>query len=211
MTVGSPHSTRKSAVAAHAAVDICVEHHRALIEVAHCVCDCSGARYDRRANAIAQGGSTQLPDPIVLLKRDHHEAEAMLKDLAASKPRPRRGHAREVGRGLPCTCRSRRSVVYPLVDDCSATRPSGKPTTSMRSLGTGWGSSRELVDEPVSAQSSPWSPPASSTTSRKRKPRCFLSSSRKLERDGACRARRRGRGCEEAASGGHQGVIRGLM
>jgi hypothetical protein len=57
-----------------------------------------------------------VPDPIVLLKKDHREAEAMLKSLAASSPGARRKstlHKLDSALRLHMTIEER--DIYPLV------------------------------------------------------------------------------------------------
>jgi len=55
-------------------------------------------------------------DPIAILKRDHREVEAMLKELAESKPgATRRKTANKVAAALTLHMRIEEDLVYPLV------------------------------------------------------------------------------------------------
>jgi hypothetical protein len=58
-----------------------------------------------------------MPDPVVLLKKDHREAEAMLKTLAASKPGARRRSTLEkLDAALRLHMEIEEADVYPLVN-----------------------------------------------------------------------------------------------
>ena len=57
-----------------------------------------------------------MPDPVVLLKKDHREAEAMLKTLAASKPGTRRRATLDkLDAALRLHMEIEERAVYPLV------------------------------------------------------------------------------------------------
>ncbi len=57
-----------------------------------------------------------MNDPIVLLKKDHREAEALLKALAASKPGARRRAAvKKLDAALTLHMKIEEQLVYPLV------------------------------------------------------------------------------------------------
>lgn len=58
-----------------------------------------------------------MPDPVVLLKKDHREAEAMLKTLAASKPGARRRSTLDkLDAALRLHMEIEEADVYPLVN-----------------------------------------------------------------------------------------------
>ena len=57
-----------------------------------------------------------MNDPVVLLKKDHREVEAMLKTLAASKPGTRReGTVRKLVAALELHMRVEETEIYPVV------------------------------------------------------------------------------------------------
>ncbi len=90
-----------------------------------------------------------MPDPVVLLKKDHREAEAMLKTLAASKPGARRRSTLDkLDAALRLHMEIEERAVYPLV-----TKLLGKDDTKEANIEhslarDGLEKLHQLVDEP---------------------------------------------------------------
>ena len=90
-----------------------------------------------------------MPDPVVLLKKDHREAEAMLKTLAASKPGARRRSTLDkLDTALRLHMEIEERSVYPLVSRLLG-KDDAKEANIEHSLARdGLDKLRELVDEP---------------------------------------------------------------
>jgi hemerythrin-like domain-containing protein len=90
-----------------------------------------------------------VPDPIVLLKKDHREAEAMLKTLAASRPGARRKSTLQKLDGalrLHMTIEER--DVYPLVAALLGEEDAKEADIEHGLARDGLDKLQELVDEP---------------------------------------------------------------
>ena len=90
-----------------------------------------------------------MPDPIVLLKKDHREAEAMLKSLAASSPGARR---RSTLKKLDGALRLHMAIeerdVYPLVAELLGEKDAQEADVEHGLARDGLDKLQELVDEP---------------------------------------------------------------
>jgi hemerythrin-like domain-containing protein len=90
-----------------------------------------------------------MPDPIVLLKKDHREAEAMLKTLAASSPGARR---KSTLKKLDGALRLHMSIeerdVYPLVAQLLGEEDAKEADIEHGLARAGLDKLNELVDEP---------------------------------------------------------------
>ena len=90
-----------------------------------------------------------MPDPVVLLKKDHREAEAMLKNLAESKPGARRRSTLDkLDAALRLHMEIEERAVYPLVDRLLG-KDDAKEANIEHSLARdGLDKLHQLVDEP---------------------------------------------------------------
>jgi hemerythrin-like domain-containing protein len=90
-----------------------------------------------------------MPDPVVLLKKDHREAEAMLKTLAESKPGARRRSTLDkLDAALRLHMEIEERAVYPLVDRLLG-KDDAKEANIEHSLARdGLDKLHQLVDEP---------------------------------------------------------------
>ena len=90
-----------------------------------------------------------MPDPIVLLKKDHREAEAMLKTLAASSPGPRRKSTlKKLDAALQLHMRIEERDVYPLVARLLGKEDAKEADIEHGLARDGLAKLQELVDEP---------------------------------------------------------------
>ena len=91
-----------------------------------------------------------MNDPIAILKRDHREAEAMLKELAASKKptATRRKTTAKLVAALSLHMQIEEKLVYPLVDEYLGHEPEQEAQNEHRLAREGLASIEELVDEP---------------------------------------------------------------
>jgi hemerythrin-like domain-containing protein len=88
-------------------------------------------------------------DPIAILKKDHREAEAMLKQLAASKPgATRRRVTEKVSAALSLHMEIEERFVYPLVAERVGEEEEREAETEHELARAGVSKMKELVDEP---------------------------------------------------------------
>jgi hemerythrin-like domain-containing protein len=89
-------------------------------------------------------------DPIAILKRDHREAEAMLKQLAATKKpsATRRKTAAKLAAALSEHMQIEEKLVYPLVDEYLGHDAEQEAETEHSLARDGLSSLEDLVDEP---------------------------------------------------------------
>lgn len=90
-----------------------------------------------------------MPDPIPLLKKDHREASAMLKELADSKPGAKRAktHERLVS-ALRLHMEIEEHILYPLVAKRVGREDEQEAETEHKLARTGLEAMSRLVDEP---------------------------------------------------------------
>jgi hemerythrin-like domain-containing protein len=87
-------------------------------------------------------------DPIAILKRDHREVSAMLKQLAESKPGAgRRKTTAEVSAALALHMRIEETLVYPLVAERVGEEDEREAETEHALARDGLAKMNELVDE----------------------------------------------------------------
>ena len=91
-----------------------------------------------------------MNDPIAILKRDHREAEAMLKQLAESKKpsATRRKTTTRLVAALGQHMQIEEKLVYPLVDEYLGHEPEQEAETEHSLAREGLASLEELVDQP---------------------------------------------------------------
>ena len=90
-----------------------------------------------------------MPDPIVLLKKDHREAEAMLKALAASSPGARRESTlKKLDGALRLHMTIEERDVYPLVAELLGEEDAKEADIEHGLARDGLDKLQELVDEP---------------------------------------------------------------
>ena len=90
-----------------------------------------------------------MNDPIALLKRDHREAEAMLKKLADSKPgATRRNTTEKLVAAMALHMEIEEKLVYPLVKARVGAEEEEEAETEHQLARDGLAKLRELVDEP---------------------------------------------------------------
>jgi len=91
-----------------------------------------------------------VKDPIAILKRDHREAEVMLKQLAASKKpsATRRKTAAKLVTALSQHMQIEEKLVYPLVDEYVGHEEEQEAENEHTLAREGLASLEELVDEP---------------------------------------------------------------
>jgi hemerythrin-like domain-containing protein len=90
-----------------------------------------------------------VPDPIVLLKKDHREAEAMLKALAASSPGARRKSTlQKLDSALRLHMTIEERDVYPLVAELLGEEDAKEADIEHGLARDGLDKLQELVDEP---------------------------------------------------------------
>ena len=90
-----------------------------------------------------------MPDPVVLLKKDHREAEAMLKTLAASKPGARRRATLDkLDAALRLHMEIEERAVYPLVSRLVGNEEAEEAGIEHALAREGLAKMHELVDEP---------------------------------------------------------------
>jgi hemerythrin-like domain-containing protein len=90
-----------------------------------------------------------MPDPIVLLKKDHREAEAMLKTLAASKPGARRRSTlKKLDDALRLHMQIEEDDVYPLVARLLGEEDAKEANIEHDLAREGLVKMHDLVDEP---------------------------------------------------------------
>jgi hemerythrin-like domain-containing protein len=90
-----------------------------------------------------------VPDPIVLLKQDHREAEAMLKTLAASSPGARRKSTlKKLDAALRLHMTIEERDIYPLVAQRLSEEDAKEADIEHGLARDGLGKLQELVDEP---------------------------------------------------------------
>lgn len=90
-----------------------------------------------------------MNDPIAILKRDHREAEALLKQLAASKPgATRRRVTEKVSAALMLHMDIEERLVYPLVAARVGEEEEREAETEHMLAREGISKMNELVDEP---------------------------------------------------------------
>src|SRR4051794_1181297 len=90
-----------------------------------------------------------MNDPIALLKKDHREAEAMLKTLAASKPGARRrATVEKLSAALTLHMQIEESGVYPLVAELVDQEDAEEGGIEHGLARTGLAKIQELVDQP---------------------------------------------------------------
>jgi hemerythrin-like domain-containing protein len=88
-------------------------------------------------------------DPIAMLKRDHREAAALLRELAESKPGPKRNTTNEkVVAALRLHMEIEEKLIYPLVAERVGQEPEQEAETEHQLARTGIEKMVELVDEP---------------------------------------------------------------
>jgi hemerythrin-like domain-containing protein len=89
-------------------------------------------------------------DPIAILKRDHREAEAMLKELAASKKpsATRRKTTAKLVTALSRHMEVEEKLVYPLVDEYVGHEEEHEAENEHKLAREGLATIEELVDEP---------------------------------------------------------------
>jgi hemerythrin-like domain-containing protein len=90
-----------------------------------------------------------MPDPVVLLKKDHREAEAMLKTLAESKPGARRRSTLDkLDAALRLHMEIEERAVYPLVDRLLGKDDAEEANIEHSLARDGLDKLHQLVDEP---------------------------------------------------------------
>ena len=90
-----------------------------------------------------------MPDPVVLLKKDHREAEAMLKTLAESKPGARRRSTLDkLDAALRLHMEIEERAVYPLVDRLLGKEDAEEANIEHSLARDGLDKLHQLVDEP---------------------------------------------------------------
>jgi hemerythrin superfamily protein len=90
-----------------------------------------------------------MPDPVVLLKKDHREVEAMLKTLAASKPGARRrATVDKLDAALSLHMRIEEADIYPLVAKLGDEEDAEEANIEHGLARDGVAKLHELVDEP---------------------------------------------------------------
>ena len=90
-----------------------------------------------------------MPDPIVLLKKDHREAEAMLKSLAASSPGARRKSTLEkLDSALRLHMTIEEREIYPLVAKLVGEEDAKEADIEHGLARDGLDKLQQLVDEP---------------------------------------------------------------
>lgn len=90
-----------------------------------------------------------MNDPVVLLKNDHREAEAMLKTLAASKPGARRrATVDKLAAALTLHMKIEETDVYPLAAELLGRNEVEEADIEHDLARTGLAKIQELVDEP---------------------------------------------------------------
>jgi hemerythrin-like domain-containing protein len=90
-----------------------------------------------------------MPDPVVLLKKDHREAEAMLKTLAAGKPGPRRrATVQKLVDALTLHMQIEEDDVYPLVARLLGREDAQEAEIEHGLARNGLTQIQKLVDEP---------------------------------------------------------------
>jgi hemerythrin-like domain-containing protein len=90
-----------------------------------------------------------MPDPIVLLKRDHREAEAMLKSLAASSPGARRKSTLDkLDSALRLHMTIEEREIYPLVAKLVGEEDAKEADIEHGLARDGLDKLQQLVDEP---------------------------------------------------------------
>ena len=91
-----------------------------------------------------------MNDPIAMLKRDHREVEAMLKELAASKKpsAARRKTTTKLVAALGQHMQIEEKLVYPLVDEYIGHEPEQEAENEHSLTRDGLSSLEGLVDEP---------------------------------------------------------------
>jgi hemerythrin-like domain-containing protein len=88
-------------------------------------------------------------DPIAILKKDHREAEAMLKQLADSKPgSTRRRVTEKVSTALALHMEIEERLVYPLVAERVGDEEEQEAETEHQLARAGVSKMNELVDQP---------------------------------------------------------------
>jgi hemerythrin-like domain-containing protein len=96
----------------------------------------------------AEGGST-VNDPIAMLKRDHQEVSAMLKELVDSKPgAARHKTTTKVSAALTLHMQIEEQLVYPLVAERVGEEEEHEAETEHTLARDGVAKMNELVDEP---------------------------------------------------------------
>jgi hemerythrin-like domain-containing protein len=96
-----------------------------------------------------QSGGTAMPDPVVLLKKDHREVEAMLKTLAASKPGARRQSTlKKMDQALTLHMQIEEDDVYPLVAKLLGKDDAQEANIEHDLARDGLQKMKELVDKP---------------------------------------------------------------
>jgi hemerythrin-like domain-containing protein len=90
-----------------------------------------------------------MNDPIAILKRDHREAAALLKELSDSKPGAKRRRTTEkVVAALQLHMAIEEELVYPLVEQRVGHEEEQEAETEHSLARTGLAKMTELVDEP---------------------------------------------------------------
>jgi len=90
-----------------------------------------------------------MNDPIAMLKRDHREAAALLKELSDSKPGPQRNQKNDkVVSALRLHMEIEEKLIYPLVAQRVGREPEEEAETEHQLARTGIEKMVELVDEP---------------------------------------------------------------
>ena len=90
-----------------------------------------------------------MPDPVVLLKKDHREAEAMLKTLAESKPGARRRSTLDkLDAALRLHMEIEERAVYPLVSRLLGKDDAEEANIEHSLARDGLDTLHQLVDEP---------------------------------------------------------------
>jgi iron-sulfur cluster repair protein YtfE (RIC family) len=90
-----------------------------------------------------------VPDPIALLKQDHKEAKAMLKQLAASKPgRRRETTVKKLDAALRLHMQIEEDLVYPLVRSLVGREAAEEAEIEHSLAREGLGKLTQLDDEP---------------------------------------------------------------
>jgi len=89
-----------------------------------------------------------MNDPVALLKRDHREAEAMLKQLAASKPgATRRKTTEKLARALRLHMQIEERLIYPLIAERIGRDEEQEAETEHKLAREGLSKMEQLVDE----------------------------------------------------------------
>src|SRR6478672_2414251 len=90
-----------------------------------------------------------MPDPIAMLKEDHKEAKKLLKQLADSKPGPRRdGWVKKLDAELTLHMKIEETIIYPLVAECVGEEEAKEANVEHGLARDGLAKLRELDDEP---------------------------------------------------------------